>query len=40
MQVLFEIISDVDFPLAKKNQQQLTAQFFTLKKSKDRDEYK
>jgi ubiquitin C-terminal hydrolase len=39
MQVLFEIISGTDLPISKKAQ-QLTAQFFTLKKSRDRDDYK
>jgi ubiquitin C-terminal hydrolase len=40
MQVLFQIITEADFPVAKKAQQQLTSQFFTLKKSRDRDDYK
>lgn len=39
MQVLFQIINETDFPITKKAQ-QLTSQFFTLKKSRDRDDYK
>lgn len=40
MQVLFQIIAESDFPINKKANQQLTSQFFILKKSKDRDDYK
>lgn len=40
LQVLFEIINESDFPISSKSKQEITALFFSLKKSKNTDEYR
>lgn len=40
LQVLFEIINESDFPVTSKSKQEITALFFSLKKSKSTDEYR